>query len=139
MGKHGKGYHCTYCTRRLEAKTSLSRIAATKDHVLPQAHGGRGPMAHTVWCCRQCNSLKGDMMPDDWSEFMRAFPRWWVTFKTGGNAKQALALYRRQSLGPVPLTADLGATGQTSRQGLVLGSEQSAGTACGQFEGLSNA
>lgn len=73
MSKRGRGYQCTYCERRLEAVGSRSLVAATKDHVVPKSHGGQ----RTVWCCRQCNTLKGNMTPVEWSNFMRANPGWW--------------------------------------------------------------
>ncbi len=69
----GKGARCAYCERRLEAPTSPSKLAATRDHVVPRSAGG----TEKVWCCRQCNSLKGDMMPDQWLAFRQSNPEWW--------------------------------------------------------------
>lgn len=74
MSRKGKGHRCAYCDRILEATTSLSRVAATKDHAVPQCLGG----TETVWCCRQCNSIKGKLSPAEWAAFMAACPRWWT-------------------------------------------------------------
>lgn len=73
MSKRGHGEKCTYCKRRLESVGSLSRVAATRDHVVPKSRGGR----EKVWACRQCNELKRDMLPNDWRAFMECYPEWW--------------------------------------------------------------
>lgn len=65
---------CHYCRRVLEPATSLSRLAYTRDHVVPRAMGGR----ETVPCCRYCNHLKGDTHLDVWDVFMRDNPEWWT-------------------------------------------------------------
>lgn len=77
MSKKGNGHLCTYCRRVMEARGNRSRLAATMDHVLPKSKGGGGPWVRKIWCCRQCNTLKADMMPEDWSAFMVAYPEWW--------------------------------------------------------------
>lgn len=73
MTRDGKGARCAYCDRVLESVTSLSCVAATRDHVEPKSRGG----THRVWCCRQCNTLKGDMSPEQWLAFRVSNPRWW--------------------------------------------------------------
>lgn len=77
----GKGKVCTYCRRTLEASTSHSKLAATRDHVIPKSKwkvADRLPFGVvTVWACRQCNLLKGDKMPSEWEAFMVANPEWW--------------------------------------------------------------
>lgn len=73
MRKRGKWERCAYCNRTLEAVTSPSRLAATKDHIMPKSRGGRA----TVWACRQCNAIKGDMEPHVWAAFMADWPEWW--------------------------------------------------------------
>lgn len=76
MAKRGKS--CCYCKRRLEAPTSPSRLAYTRDHVKPRAAGG----TKTVPCCRQCNQLKGNLHPSVWRWFTINYPGWWKTFDT---------------------------------------------------------
>ncbi len=84
MNKRGHGEKCTYCKRTLESVTSFSRVAATKDHVVPKSKGGRT----TVWACRQCNALKKDMDPDDWQAFMESYPEWWKNSLFAGVGKK---------------------------------------------------
>lgn len=70
----GRGKSCAYCERQLEPIDSVSKLAATRDHVHPQHAGGR----ISVWACRQCNHLKGGMLFSDWRAFMAAHPKWWT-------------------------------------------------------------
>lgn len=64
---------CYWCGRQLEGPGSPSSVALTRDHVLPQSRGG----VRTVPCCRTCNNLKGNMLPEEWRAFMVANPEWW--------------------------------------------------------------
>lgn len=93
MSKKGKGECCTYCRREMESIASRSKLAATKDHVIPKSKGGR----EKVWCCRQCNSIKGDMDPDQWQVFMDANPRWWLMekYKNHGRMHKQPSFYAR--------------------------------------------
>ena len=78
--------HCYWCKRDLHAPTARSRVAKTRDHVVPRCRGGR----RTVPCCRQCNHLKGDWQPEYWREVMRIFPQWWKQFDNRGQLLRAL-------------------------------------------------
>lgn len=71
--KRRRGRLCTYCRRGLEAPTSPSSVAATRDHVEPACEGG----TRTVPCCRACNHIKDNMRPDEWTAFMSEHPFWW--------------------------------------------------------------
>lgn len=99
MSKYGKGESCHWCKRLLESKGSRSKLGATKDHVLPKSQGGRA----TVWACRQCNAIKGDMHPDVWRDFMAANPEWWLLpqFKERGRLHKQQTFYARD-LTPAP-------------------------------------
>lgn len=68
---------CFWCERHLEGSESGSSVAFTRDHVVPRSQGGTS----TVPCCRACNNLKGDMLPDEWRAYMRANPEWWKLYK----------------------------------------------------------
>ena len=81
-----KPFHCYWCKRILEAATAPSRVAHTKDHVVPKSRGGR----KTVPCCRQCNHLKGDWPPEYWRMVMRVFPNWTKQFRTRGEIVHAV-------------------------------------------------
>lgn len=73
MSRRGKGQRCCYCNRTLEATSSPSRVAATKDHVVPKSEGG----VETVWACWQCNHIKANMPLVEWQRFMAENPGWW--------------------------------------------------------------
>lgn len=75
-----RGKPCTYCRRLVVGRRSASMLAATMDHVIPKSRGG----TKTVLACRQCNSLKRDMMPDEWEAFMSDNPTWWLKPQFGG-------------------------------------------------------
>ena len=62
---------CTYCTRIMD-KRSVN-LRPTKDHYIPKCKDGK----ITVRACAQCNTIKGDMMPDMWNRFMQLFPTYW--------------------------------------------------------------
>ena len=59
------GRRCVYCAHPLELET------ATLDHVHPLAHGGTHVPGNLVAACRECNALKGEMLPID---FFARFP-----------------------------------------------------------------
>jgi hypothetical protein len=67
----GHGEYCTYCRREMVA---YSLTHPTRDHVVPRSKGGK----RTVLACATCNHMKGDMMPNEWQEFMSRFPFWWT-------------------------------------------------------------
>lgn len=48
---------CVYCG------TSIECNAATLDHVVPVARGGRHEAGNLVVACKACNQLKGGMLP----------------------------------------------------------------------------
>lgn len=76
---------CVYCRRELTGPRSRCGTALTKDHVMPASVGG----TRRVWCCRQCNSLKGDIHPGVWRWFTEEHPRWWKTFQTNHEVVEA--------------------------------------------------
>lgn len=51
-------YRCVYCGR--------SGIPMTVDHYIPQEKGGETTMENLRTSCRECNRLKGNMMPKEW-------------------------------------------------------------------------
>ena len=52
-------YHCQYCHKRLNEKSS------TIDHVIPKSKGGLDTWENTVCCCIACNSRKGNRTPEE--------------------------------------------------------------------------
>lgn len=65
--------NCHYCGRHLEAPSARSSLAMTMDHVTPKCLGG----TRTVPCCRACNHIKADLMPDEWDRWRAVHPKWW--------------------------------------------------------------
>lgn len=45
---------------------------------MPLSRGGRNIGSNKVMCCRACNGVKGDMLPDEWESFMKDNPKWWT-------------------------------------------------------------
>lgn len=52
---------CPYCHRQMEMDPK-SRCRRTKDHVIPQANGGKV----VVWACWECNHDKGSKLLPEW-------------------------------------------------------------------------
>ena len=50
---------CVYC------KKSLSKMAVTKDHVMPRSRGGGSGWDNIVVSCRDCNNTKGNRTPEE--------------------------------------------------------------------------
>lgn len=87
-----KGACCNYCRRTLDAPSARGKLGATRDHVVPRSKWtpiDRIYGSQIVWACRQCNMLKRDMMPNEWSAFMRENPEWWrrPEWQYGSNVK----------------------------------------------------
>lgn len=38
----------------------------TKDHIIPSSRGGSSRVDNLAWCCRNCNSAKGNRTPQEW-------------------------------------------------------------------------
>lgn len=73
MGSDGRGASCHYCKRTLEATSSRSNVAATRDHYVARSMGGE----YRVWSCWACNQVKGSMAPEEWRAYRDANPNWW--------------------------------------------------------------
>lgn len=70
---HGRA--CPYCKRSMDRRHYW--LEPTRDHVVPESRGGRAK----IICCRLCNTVKGDAMPERWAAFMIAYPGWWLRTK----------------------------------------------------------
>jgi hypothetical protein len=60
--------------------------------VFPESFGGR----RIVIACRQCNEVKGNMLPQQWAHFIATVPRWWDYAKLPGD--RGIGLYLRLTL-----------------------------------------
>jgi|GEM_PF-729887 len=86
MGRKSKKQkRCYWCERPLLSRGGRKALSATRDHIVPKAHGGRV----TVDCCTACNSLKGDMSPSKWTRFCSQNPEWWSLYREGNNRRSA--------------------------------------------------
>lgn len=58
-------WRCRYCGRRviLHWHDAPPPLAATMDHVIPRAAGGRTCPENLVTACRTCNEAKGSTIP----------------------------------------------------------------------------
>jgi hypothetical protein len=74
LSKH-HGLPCLYCQRPMNRRDE--RLRPTRDHFLPRSQGGR----EIVVCCSVCNTVKADMLPDQWLAYMEATPKWWLLTK----------------------------------------------------------
>ena len=54
---------CYYCGLTVEP----SRL--TMDHVVPITRGGRSEKNNLVACCKDCNTKKKSMLPQEWQEY----------------------------------------------------------------------
>jgi hypothetical protein len=79
--KRAHGQRCPYCDRTMQL--GHPRLNPTRDHFVPQSQGGTG--ADIIMACLQCNNIKGDMMPEQWTRFMEGFPKWWTLPRTALN------------------------------------------------------
>lgn len=72
---------CTYCGFTTIFPSALPDTrayrTATIDHKVPTAKGGTNDRKNLCLSCHDCNTRKGDMMPEEWERYMAMFPKWW--------------------------------------------------------------
>jgi len=56
---------CQYCGRQVSSKE------LTMDHVVPLTRGGTSTRNNLAPCCKDCNTKKRTMLPQEWDEYMR--------------------------------------------------------------------
>lgn len=64
------GDPCHWCGRPMTTRSD--DLFPTKDHVLSIIQSGFDEQM-TVWSCRCCNALKGEMSPSQWEETRNKF------------------------------------------------------------------
>jgi 5-methylcytosine-specific restriction endonuclease McrA len=62
------GNLCMYCGK------SFTRSELTRDHVIPQARGGKNTWTNCVAACKSCNSYKGCNTPEEANMKLLAVP-----------------------------------------------------------------
>lgn len=60
-------------------RLSFDGLRKTRDHYIPVSRGGLDTRENIRMACMRCNTLKSDMMPDAWEQFMRDNMCWWWT------------------------------------------------------------
>lgn len=55
---------CYYCAQQ----TPPAQL--TMDHVVPLARGGISSKNNLVACCKECNTKKRAMLPQEWQDYM---------------------------------------------------------------------
>ena len=55
---------CYYCARKVEPSS------LTMDHVVPLARGGLSKKNNLAACCKDCNTKKKNMLPQEWQDYM---------------------------------------------------------------------
>lgn len=74
--KRAHGQPCPYCQRPMQRHHP--KLEPTRDHHVPQSKGG----TDIIIACIQCNMIKADMMPEQWTAFMAQFDGWWKFSKS---------------------------------------------------------
>ena len=57
-------YTCHYC----ECK---NKLLLTIDHKIPLSRGGNSSTSNMVCCCMVCNKLKGNMLPNEYTTYLK--------------------------------------------------------------------
>jgi hypothetical protein len=59
---HRDNKRCYYCGKTLKFNQT------TLDHFIPLSKGGTDDIFNIVTCCKKCNKIKGDNLPDNYGE-----------------------------------------------------------------------
>lgn len=70
--------HCYYCERKFGyqkpgPECSRKPLIRTKDHIVPVSKGGNNSSYNIVYCCFDCNHLKGDLTLEEFIEKINKF------------------------------------------------------------------
>ena len=90
------GLPCPYCDRKMQL--DHLKLEPTRDHVTPKRNGGR----EIIICCRQCNGIKGHMLPEQWASYMAANSGWWLLSRAERKARARLDHNRANRVYGVP-------------------------------------
>lgn len=97
-----EGFPCHYCGRLMDRDDY--DLHPTKDHLNTKAEGGKARDRKVVWCCRACNSVRGDMALWQWRIFMDHNPEWYLR----GKGNRGRLLWEEFILGkPLPDEDDI--------------------------------
>ena len=60
---------CYYCGQ------NVGSSGLTMDHVVPLSRGGLSKKNNLVACCKDCNTRKKTMLPQEWQEYMESMEK----------------------------------------------------------------
>lgn len=60
------GTVCAYCDRALKVGTFNQPLSPSRDHAIPLSRGGADSIDNIVIACRECNSDKGSLLPEEY-------------------------------------------------------------------------
>jgi 5-methylcytosine-specific restriction endonuclease McrA len=63
--KEKSNYTCKYCKCE-------NMLIMTVDHVIPLDRGGTDVVSNLACCCYTCNQLKGNLLPAEFREYLKA-------------------------------------------------------------------
>lgn len=69
---------CAYCGQRKQLKRM------TVDHIIPLSKGGTDDIENLQCTCKKCNRLKDDMLPHEFTEFIRGMLENSIKIEKGG-------------------------------------------------------
>lgn len=64
-----KSDSCYYCN------STIDEYSRTVDHLIPESRGGIRANKNKVYSCKDCNTLKGDMTPEEFERALAAMIR----------------------------------------------------------------
>jgi hypothetical protein len=64
---------CFYCEYTFGSPVKYKGIILikTKDHIIPISRDGNSSILNIVYACHQCNHLKGNRLPNEFSDFLK--------------------------------------------------------------------
>jgi len=65
-----KCFYCEYTFGSPVTKRGIILIK-TRDHIIPNSKNGNSSMLNIVYACHQCNHLKADRLPEEFSNFLK--------------------------------------------------------------------
>lgn len=64
------GLKCYYCFRLMITRSYNSKVAPSRDHVIPLSRGGSNDGDNIVICCRMCNEIKGKLTGEEYTAWL---------------------------------------------------------------------
>lgn len=55
---------CHYCGKQISPRD------LTMDHIVPISRGGKSTKGNVVTACKECNTLKKQLLPMEWEEYL---------------------------------------------------------------------